>query len=673
MSTSRSTGGSSRAHTNNPSCETAIDSQIRSLVCAACWNTLFRFESFQTARSSKRLYDGYSYNTTWQKIHESAEEGCNWCSLLDRNRDNNLQNTVRVTIGFRTKNGDIISKSRRTEQTITVIINNRPNSAYYIYTDASTSSIPHDFCFPSQGPCICVGNNASGCISAREIISRVSSPSSNHLAAECLEECIHNHELCPKPHPSILPTRIIDCTNPDKPRLVITGLNACAEQSSHHRYVALSYVWGEAQQHNTRINNVDSYTQGIDTNLIPQTIKDAMAATHAFRIQYLWVDALCILQDSEEDKAKEIAQMGNIYRNAYFTIIAASAQRASQGFLQDRPGYVAYVHLPFLCPDGTVGSMSLSPVYDQYDHTQEPVNSRAWCLEERLLSPRALIYASHTLQYHCQTSTVNIGDAISAPRATERLPSFMFHHQHFSVEDDKSTEREVVNAWEDIVQDYTRREHTQPGDRLLACSGLANLFSHFWPGRYLAGLWQSTLLTDLLWIKDYQELFSRPTKYRAPSWSWASIDGRVVLFRPDSGLDPDRVHVNKGEILHCEISLANELQPFGQVNAGVLKVKTVLRNLLWNPVIQTPQLFEETDTGARVPVGTAYVDALEEVSESIGKVWAIPMQWSNEFRDAVGLVIVPAGKGCFRRVGYFQSNVEHSPFKNIDPQVITIV
>ncbi|PCH40878.1 HET-domain-containing protein [Wolfiporia cocos MD-104 SS10] len=515
---------------------------------------------------------------------------------------------------------------------------------------------------------------AAGYIHARPLVTQVSSSSSIRMASECLADCIANHKRCPKPRPNALPTRVIDCTDPGNPRLVITRDQGLSE--SRHLFAALSYVWGEPQEHSTKKATIDSYTRGIDINLIPQTIKDAIETAHGFGIQYLWVDALCIIQDSREDKAGEIAHMRNIFRDAYLTIIAANAQKVSEGFLQDRPNPAEYARLPFVCPDGRVGTMSLSPVWEQYNHEGEPVNSRAWCFEERLLSPRSLIYASHTLQYHCQTATVNIGDSISAPRASERLPDFMALLDTPSptfVENDESVEHQLRNAWDDVVQDYTRRALTKPADRLLACSGLVDQFSRFWHGKYLAGLWQRTLITDLLWLKDYQTIYPRPPKYRGPSWSWAAVDGRVVLYSPDSDLDPTRVQVSEGEIIHSEVELEDERRPFGHVVGGKLSLKAILKSLVWDPTAEYPELFVGDDGGKRIPVGSAYVDSLEEDSAGAGMVYAIPLRWSRGFRNAVGLIVVPAVQGWFRRVGYFSSTVEHSPFDGMTPQHITII
>ena len=94
----------------------------------------------------------------------------------------------------------------------------------------------------------------------------------------------------------------------------------------------------------------DYSTHGIDIRVLGQRVRDAIQVTHRLRIEYLWVDALCIKQDTDEDKANELAQMGNIYRDAYLTITASSATKASTGFLETRTPaseYEEHLRLPF--------------------------------------------------------------------------------------------------------------------------------------------------------------------------------------------------------------------------------------------------------------------------------------------------------------------------------------
>lgn len=241
---------------------------------------------------------------------------------------------------------------------------------------------------------------------------QVGSSRSTRLAQQCMERCIRTHAQCPKPQQVELPTRVIDCSDVKKPKLILGG-------GRRGRYAALSYVWGGPQFCTTTENIHSLVHEGIDNHTLPQTILDAIRTTNSMGIPYLWVDALCILQDSDTDKYTEIGRMRMVYRNAHVTIIAASSAKAVDGFLQDRSA-PPHTRLPFHCPDGRLGTFSLLP--DAYIESEEaePVDTRGWCLQERLLSPRALIYTSSTLQFECQMETVNVGGAVCPPSRIQR-------------------------------------------------------------------------------------------------------------------------------------------------------------------------------------------------------------------------------------------------------------
>ncbi|EIW62676.1 HET-domain-containing protein, partial [Trametes versicolor FP-101664 SS1] len=332
-------------------------------------------------------------------------------------------------------------------------------------------------------------------------------------------------------------------------------------------YLALSYVWGEPQPHQTTTCNISTYAKRIDVSLLPQTIRDAIAVTHSLGLQYLWTDSLCIMQDSGEDKLHELARMHLVYRYAYLTIIAASAERVSDGFLEDRSPPLDpedYLTLPIVCPP--------------HSHTPGgsitgPINARGWCLQEFYMSPRALLFTSVTLQFKCQAGRWNIGHSLQTTKNDFWLPDVLFYPDPPALEQGSLDWSMVHRRWGDIVHQYSTRKLGEASDKLVACGALAEAFHRILSSDYLAGLWRDTLLHDLLWRRAPDAMsitdLVRPAEYRAPSWSWASVDGPVSMLPWDYGADATAV----AEILRCEVTLKDPELQFGELRGASIVLR----------------------------------------------------------------------------------------------------
>jgi hypothetical protein len=149
--------------------------------------------------------------------------------------------------------------------------------------------------------------------------------------------------------------------------------------------------------------NIDAYTKALPGHLLPKPISDAIEVTKKMGIRFLWVDALCILQDNEEDKREQIAITGFIYKNATCTIAAASAEKVSDGFLSNAKVDDVLAKLPFYLDEGEKGFVFLRTEQGEYnDHEDGPLFSLGWALQEMLLSQRLLIFDAYQLVLSCE-------------------------------------------------------------------------------------------------------------------------------------------------------------------------------------------------------------------------------------------------------------------------------
>ncbi|KAI0369474.1 HET-domain-containing protein [Pilatotrama ljubarskyi] len=659
-----------------------------SSICQSCWEGLFLAhlgllsERIRMTWKDKTVTGGYSYSSSWADLEYRANGGCLWCQLVWGTRedddDSKSSGSLNIVVGTQaclTSNGS----TPQGTQDLSVFVNGTLRFLGYVYAHTD--------------------DPAGAYIVARIRVLDVGSPRSLTLAKACLEECVHGHGRCipPAANPRpLLPTRLIDCTDPGRPRLSSTD-------GARGTYVALSYVWGEAQPHSTTKSNISTYACGIDPQRLPSTIRDAINVTHALGIQYLWADTLCIIQDSSEDKQREIGRMRLIYRDAYFTIIAASAARVSEGFLQDRlpappAEYGVFsrdVTLPFVCPCSQsgpardvppqVGEVRISPIWRypdppqqplaQYNPASEPISTRGWCMQEYLMSTRALLFASHTLQYRCQTATQNVGGAYHDSFYERRLPDVLFLADSSPVELRSEEWETVREAWREVLAEYTQRSISVPSDKLVAWGGIAEEFARVLRSEYLAGLWRDTLLADLLWSKRAGASVSRPVAYRAPSWSWAAVDGRIEAgamdVRPRKG-------TNVAEVVQCEVTLQHAALPYGEVTAATLILRTPLIRCAWNleepnHLLRLPSVEEMRDRISSLDdedemdverIGIGYLDS--EDDNSIQGVWVAPIHWDDTLM--AGLVLErmesqadPASGRTYRRIGMYNSHATAGP------------
>ena len=398
-----------------------------------------------------------------------------------------------------------------------------------------------------------------------------------------------------------------------------------------------------------------STTDTIDAHLktlpeqLPQSIQDAIFVARGLRIQFLWVDSLCILQDSATDKATEIGKMRTIFRNSTVTIAAASARTVYDGFLEPRIPPTA-CKLRLCCPDGSMGSISLTP-HQYYNAMREPINSRAWTMEERILSPRVLVFGQKEMSWQCQTdlskSTTGFHPALT--EGCKRLPSYVFDPPSLSKSTvDKKTLFDRALLWIDLVEEYTRRELTHEKDKLIAISGIAAQLELAWEDTYVAGLWRTSLIHHLAWSRHRvpSKNYHPPTTYRAPSWSWASIDGPVGLMMLEE-VD--------AELIEHSISPKRASAPLGQVTGG----KIVL------PAARIPfRVTRARDSWILdLSLDTDSTNALTEDEKEQASLILL----GRTFGILVGLVLMPIGDREYKRIGKFSCRKKYESGDAVEP------
>ncbi|KAL2674101.1 hypothetical protein Neosp_012547 [[Neocosmospora] mangrovei] len=418
-----------------------------------------------------------------------------------------------------------------------------------------------------------------------------------------IRECYYTHchqGTCPPPTGGFAPRRVIridGSTNPPSLRLY------APEVGEEVQWCALSYCWGGQNQNvMTTLATLQERCDGIDFGSLPKTLQDAITTTHRIEIQYIWIDSLCIVQDDSNEKAQDIAQMGDVYSRAYITLSASSASTVTEGFLQDRS-------------------------------ITQP------------LTPIALRYINES-----------------------------------------GVEGTIIATSEPIPEAYSQRNLTYPADKLIAFSAIPKTLGR--PGRYLAGLWEADLPCNLLWKVTHLWFPSSGTvdkrkakleTYRAPSWSWAAVDGEVECKLGVESSIPEPAC----EVLDVQVDLANDDAPFGAVVSGYIIIRGNTRHAVFYPL--TSELFfyepgaEEGDEERRTTRYEGFADCkpdedMAAVENPSVNVCCLHIR--NFGGRGEGLLLVEDVKqNFFRRIGHFYWNLEElgDSFEPAENAEVTIV
>lgn len=462
-----------------------------------------------------------------------------------------------------------------------------------------------------------------------------------------------------KPH---LPTRVIDVGSTSDPQSKLFQ----PVSVTHEQYVTLSYCWGRDRFTTTTLDNIDSHKEALDWLTLPQTFKDAIKTTRNLGFRYLWIDALCIIQDSDEDKAKEIGKMGDIYNNSTLTIAVVGASRVSEGFLNPKPQIS--VDIPYRFLDGAMGSIQVAP-QRTVDLWQESLFTRAWCLQENLLSPRLLLYTDTEVIWQCESTpmrrpgTAHVayvrGDPKLGRSPFRRLPAnILTPFKQENEPENPSADAERYEIWRSLVENYTRRRLTVASDRLPALSGIAQKFEKAWSDEYYAGHWKRQFIPLLSWrrsnIRD-QGYYPPLLEYRAPSWSWASIDGPIEFdFRFDLG----NVRNLGAKLVSCVFNMDSKDKDFAVLEASMIPAREI----------------PDPDNASR---GIVFLDDHREDTwprlsdrlthlneEMMGLTWCMLLgegkSGSGKMMKTIGLLImeVEHPQGAFSRIGLYESYVK---------------
>lgn len=447
---------------------------------------------------------------------------------------------------------------------------------------------------------------------AREVSSTPWSDRRKTHAKGFIHECLKNHPKCSY-YVSKLPTRVIDVglDERDEPYLHISNDQLAS-------YVALSHCWGGSSPVATTSSTLDAMQQGIPMKDLPKTFKEAVEVTRVLGIRYLWIDSLCIIQDSAEDWEREAVDMRNVYANCYVMIAADGSSNCYGGCFPETTKSQTF-SIPADGPGGRQSKLyyRLSNILHddqgevchrlhdtQSEFKPRALDTRGWTLQERLLAPRVLHFDKTEIGWECASRRACECQIVP----TQLDMDSRFKNLTINIPNSQTDGGEEKRwFWSNIVEQFTHRSLTRYTDSLPALSGLASFMSSSPENEYLCGLWRDKLSGFLMWKVDYphihaQRLADMPGRhdaYHAPSWSWASVIAPVnyeglggrTIFDDGKGWETP-YPLSKGEtewaekevlkVLDIQV-MQKGLNPFGPPQSASLTVSGEVADAIFQP------------------------------------------------------------------------------------------
>lgn len=439
----------------------------------------------------------------------------------------------------------------------------------------------------------------------RDILdSRLDAPSNFAIMRRWLDQCTSKHQSCPDLQRDVLlPTRVVAVGGDGAgfaPFLLVS------DGTARGRYAALTHCWGGHIDMVLTNERLEDFQQRLPVESLAKNFKDALHICRELGVQYLWIDCLCIIQNSEDDWTAESSKMASIYSNAITTISALASRRSSDGIFRDhhtrgsdalglsssskpRRDHSLGVTIGL---DSSPESNRLAYALDMNSRYPEtlawlydvsPLTKRAWCLQESVLSPRIIFFGEEQVYWRCFDG---FQSADGLPTGSEHCyPGEHDIHVAYALQGVSEVAMyPPPDRWSNIydrrgyyyylIRDYSGRNLTKPSDKLPAFSALAERIHANLGGNYLAGLFTANLHSDLIWrligpSSDDDMEYPESPAYVAPSWSWASAYGKVDFLEMYHYMCVCHTAPTwQLRLLDSKIRYRDETNPYGQVLPG---------------------------------------------------------------------------------------------------------
>lgn len=548
-----------------------------------------------------------------------------------------------------------------------------------------------------------------------------------------LNSCTETHGRCKQKYSAaFVPTRLLQLESSGiEPSFRLVHAPEVAPSTP---YVTMSHCFeDDVDDDSLRLtkSNLTQLSSPRPVSALPLAFREVLTVVSRLGLTHLWVDRLCVIQDSSSDQVAEAIKMRDVFSNSFVSITALGSTNPSSGLFSMRdPTLVAPTVFDFpVDGEGTViphrHELEVPRAYRRF-FGDDPLATSASVLQERLLAPRVLHFGSKMVFWECHEATCA---EIHPLGVEEAMKSLCFMPMWFEPEEEETNKNQeihrhkkpwktllngpdgwlqddpadqVFDNWFAMVALYSTCSLKTPEQKLPGMAGLAGDMKRLLQNcgcediGYLAGMWKMMLPGGLMWTM--REPGRRPVTYRSPSWSWAAVDGGRLSFQHNT---PD--NARKG--LFCKLVSASvtscTADETGEVTAGsiVLKGKLALGKLYSTQDPCTQHLLGNellVKSFADANDASTVAEPVADPHSGYNYHWSTRFDTKEDMRDEVmclpicgemhphygygisGLALSQTNNGCYIRLGTWSILVKTEEeglaiFKNLSDREMTIV
>ncbi|KAK5449765.1 hypothetical protein LTS15_008336 [Exophiala xenobiotica] len=484
------------------------------ILCEVCSNVMQQTALFDASETGKSLADvvieQWPHHTTRQAVTNAASLGCHLCSLLKVQAADLPPDQQTLVLAYGTKSYPAVACGLLNKHGLC----DSPVTHASIVQEAIKERELH------------------GAWRSTSTASRTTIEKARHW----LEECRSQHNGCSGRgvFSTSGPNRLVVLSRSPTNKLVA---RVCEQPDTgpEIEYLTLSYSWGKAKRLKLNRSTYDTFHEQVPIADLPLTLKDGIDITWRLGYQAIWIDALCIVQDDDDDWKAESAKMGHIYGNSVCTIACLTGLHSDSGIYARREP-LALVPCRIQTAKGEIvffASQKDEMVARARGIRGRPqLHTRGWVVQERALSPRTLHFSSIDIFWECCSQ-----DSMETEHSVHRDLADYFAHG--KVKSDISQTLRSSNGgppwhdqWWHLVDYYTGCDLSYSTDRWPAISGLATMFLSVSETPLMCGLWRARIMTEMLWQTSNPwdtEASRHHVNPGLPSWSWLSNNHSVRL------------------------------------------------------------------------------------------------------------------------------------------------